>query len=91
MVGHSNWTNFSGATEPTLSKNMKSSWDGWKIHCVITDTSGRTAISDEATITIALSDGQKYIPDDEKQGEPIDDESKTLKNINGTFTWVDDT
>ena len=87
------WANFSSTPSsltPNFSKTMREDLDGLFMHCRVTDINGRVVYSDVVTVTLAPSDGQKYIPDDEKQGEPIDDESKTLKNINGTFTWVDD-
>lgn len=89
------WTNFGSsttpsATTPNFSKTMREDLDGLIMHCRVTDINGRVVYSDVVTVTLAPSDGRKYIPDDEKQGESIDDESKTFKNINGTFTWVDD-
>ena len=46
------WTDFTNATASTLSKTPSASWDGWKVRCVITDSSGNTAVSESATITI---------------------------------------
>ena len=47
------WTNFANATGATMTKTASASWNGWKVRCVVTDSSGNTAVSDTATITIA--------------------------------------
>ena len=46
------WTNFANATGASMTKTAQSSWNGWKVRCVVTDGSGNTAVSDTATITI---------------------------------------
>ena len=49
------WNDFTEATSNILNRTATINWDGWTVHCVITDTNSRTAISDEATITIVSS------------------------------------
>ncbi len=45
----------SGATTATLSINAKTTYNGWKYRCVITDANGATATSSIATLKIRTS------------------------------------
>ena len=49
MSGSNSWINFSSATEATLNKTA-GEWDGWKVHCIVTDITGNSLTSEEATI-----------------------------------------
>ena len=49
MSGSNSWINFSSATEATLNKTA-GEWDGWKVHCIVTDITGNSLASEEATI-----------------------------------------
>ena len=51
-ISSSNWTNFVNATEETINKTVVSSWNGWKVRCVISDESGNTVTSTAVTIEI---------------------------------------
>ena len=46
------WTDFANAASPSMTKTVQSSWDGWKIRCIVTDESGNSALSSTAVITI---------------------------------------
>lgn len=46
------WVSFSGGTSATLKKKMLSSWNGWKIKCVVTDINGNSIDSNVATISL---------------------------------------
>ena len=46
------WNNFANATGPAMNKTASAGWDGWKVRCIVKDSSGNTAVSDTATITI---------------------------------------
>ena len=47
--GSSSWTNFANATGATLKK-VTGEWDGWKVHCVVTDKNGNSVTTEEAAI-----------------------------------------
>ena len=50
--GTAEWTSFAaGNGNATLSKNMVSSWDGWKVRCIVSDGAS-SVTSNEATITL---------------------------------------
>ena len=51
-VGGKGWGNLSGGTSATLTKYPPATWNGWKIRCVIKDETGKTVISESATVTI---------------------------------------
>ena len=53
--GSSSWTNFANATGATLKK-VTGEWDGWKVHCVVTDKNGNSLTSKEVTIAIVAND-----------------------------------
>ena len=55
-VSSTKWTNFANATSAVLNKTASSSWNGWKVRCLITDESGNRVASDTAIITITASD-----------------------------------
>ena len=46
------WTNFANASGATMTKTASSSWNGWKVRCMVADSNGNMAVSDTATITI---------------------------------------
>ena len=46
------WNNFIGGTGTSLKKTVKSSWNGWKVRCVITDSFGKTLATDQAAIHV---------------------------------------
>ena len=46
------WNNFANASGAAMTKTAASSWNGWKVRCMITDGSGNTVYSDTVTITI---------------------------------------
>ena len=48
-TGESSWADFSDTTA-TLTRTMSSTYNGWKIRCIVTDANGNSVISDVATI-----------------------------------------
>ena len=48
----SKWNSFAGENTPSMTKTVRNSWNGWKVRCIVTDTSGNSAVSEAAVITI---------------------------------------
>lgn len=49
---NSKWNDFQGGNAATLTKTATSSWNGWKIRCIVTGEDGTVLTSDEATLTV---------------------------------------
>jgi hypothetical protein len=54
-VYSSKWTDFTLGSTPVLEKTVKTSWNGWKIRCIVEDEHGSSLCSDTAVISVEQS------------------------------------
>ena len=51
-MGGTGWYNFGDGTGTSITRSIPESWNGWKIRCVVSDSTGAKKISSESVITI---------------------------------------